>query len=866
MGSDITNMNHAPPDRAATQSPSGWKYRLNPYHFLSDRKIWIVVGILMPLMAYGLMAHFIAVSAGYSAGSQVAYWASVAFLFAALPAHHASILLDGRRRSEVVVAELDAGKDTRWALIRNGRRVPISGGSDDAAELAEEMVQRLRGSSHLSSPDLRASAVAEVTALICVLKGTYDSVFKYAARISRRDPARDTNPAIRLVVSPHVGSPYCYALALGRMTIVFPLGAVPSDPATDDLAPGRQPTPPGLPSEERKARVRYLLAHELSHLLLRDEPSSVFSDARLISIASTTQSVAALALLPITFALVLSRFSYARGPLAVSLIAIFLMAAIIGGWRLLKAAIWPEALKVTGGFGAATVARWLFLLLPCLATGELITFAGLIGGHVDAMPRSDCFVSFIVVLCAVTISRLCVYLGRRQLEFVADENAVNSMAEQDQAPTGAVRREVALILDKTFRAIVSTSSHSVVPDYAIGHAETVRPSLLSRLLESVAGDEISIPRPSPRSSGPLSRGLWAAREIGRLLRHHLTHWWKNAIAPLTRTHPTLVDRMKVVRDPNLQVEQDPSVPLVYAALPLVLFPFLVQHLTGNEVVSNRLSATLLAPLFIVFLALFTLIARRPTRTTRSDAVEVGLSDVVDHQELVGGDRSADLTVVGGWYGLWRTLLQWWAAQGEDAAAQPARADLLDSSRLASSSVASEIWIVVRSLTIAGVLGVAASKAVLWLLGLERGDIILPLLFLNLPPLSTIGAVIVVVSMFASWYVLSKFLSLSQWHYYSGTGFWHNVLLQLVNALKAFLFATMLVGLILVMMAVVVPTTAMLPFGSTAMDGAHRLHLLSSDALYGHVGSVIVLFVTILGTTYAAVVCWWPTMWATPSGA
>lgn len=842
-------MAQAPSNSSAPDSPPGWRYRLNPYHFLSDRKIWILVGILMPLMAYGLMAHFIAVSAGYSAGSQVGYWVSIAVLLAALPANHASILLDRRRRSEVAVGELEAGKGTQWMLVQNGRRIPISGGSRDAAEFATQIVRSKR---------LPGAAVAEITALICVLRATYDSVFAYASRISRRDPSRDANPAIRLAVSPHVGSPFCYALAFGRMTIVFPLGAVPHDSSAPPVQSG---LPEGL-SPERTARVRYLLAHELSHLLLRDEPLSIFADARLISISSSAQSVAALVLLPITFALVLSRFSYARGPLAVSLIAIFLMAAIIGGWRLLKTAIWPEALRVTGGFGAATVVRGLFLLLPCLVVGELVTFAGLIGGHVDAMPRADCFVSFIVVLCAVTISKLCVYLGRRQLEFVADENAVNSLAEQDRATTRSVRDEVALILDETFQTIIRTAGQSPVPDYAIGHAETMHLSILGRLVQGLTtGSGVN----APTGAQPLrssSRRGWLVRMSEMRIFGRVLRLWKNGVAPLTRTHPTLLDRMKVVLDPDLQVEQDPTVPLVYAALPLVLFPFLVQHLAGNEVVSNRLSGALLAPLYVVFLALFTLIARRPTRTSRNEgdaAVEVGLSAAVAHEAASGQAPDMELTAVGGWYGFSRALRTWWRAPNEQAAAQLAMADFSPSKELKSSSIAGEIWIVVRSLAIAGVLGISVGKLVLWLLGLERGDIILPLLFVNLPPLSTIGAVIVVVSLFASWYVLSKFLSLSQWHYYSGTGFWLNVALQFFNVVKAFLFAVVLVTLALVMVAVLAPTAAMMPFGSTAVEGTHQLHVLASGRLYGDVGLVIVLFVGIAGAAYAAVVCWWPTL-------
>src|SRR5262249_10336192 len=153
-----------------------------------------------------------------------------------------------------------------------------------------------------------------------------------------------------------------------------------------------------------------------------------------------------------------------------------------------------------------------------------------------------------------------------------------------------LREDVALILNRTFLAIVQNARRTAVPDYAIGHSETARPSILGLLLRGAIGRSATpaVPSMPALPSGDARRPAFrrALSTVGGWALGALHDVWRYGLAPLTRTHPTLIDRVKVLRDPDLQVEQDPTVPLTYAALPIVLFPFLAQQLTGNELVSN----------------------------------------------------------------------------------------------------------------------------------------------------------------------------------------------------------------------------------------------------------------------------------------
>lgn len=244
-------------------------YRPNPYYFLADRKTWVSVSIVLLLFSYVLSAHSISVSAGYQAGVRWAYWWMLCALLSVPMVLH--VLLPWLERSQgrfVVARCFPNGADWqfRWSPSQQG----FSSSPPSQFEALLPLCQHI---------GLQANAAPRLLALLGEVRNIFDAVNLQAARIAGRAVGDHRHPSIRIVVTDQIGSPYCHALAWGAMTIVFPLGeaAVPNRGAIE-------------PRPDQCWMIRYLLSHEFSHLLLRDEPIGIFSDARLVAIASTLES------------------------------------------------------------------------------------------------------------------------------------------------------------------------------------------------------------------------------------------------------------------------------------------------------------------------------------------------------------------------------------------------------------------------------------------------------------------------------------------------------------------------------------------------------------------------------------------------
>src|SRR5262249_12050216 len=157
-------------------------------------------------------------------------------------------------------------------------------------------------------------------------------------------------------------------------------------------------------------------------------PVSLFSDARLVSMAAAIQSASRVLLLLVAVALVSPTPPLTREASTLAGVVAALVLAAVLAWfpflsNQLKSTVRTPRRK--RGEAWATV-----LLLACaliMVSGTMLR--AVILGAVRPGKEVNWPVVCLTLLFALVLAQLCTYLGRRQMELLADENAVNALAD-----------------------------------------------------------------------------------------------------------------------------------------------------------------------------------------------------------------------------------------------------------------------------------------------------------------------------------------------------------------------------------------------------------------------------------------------------
>ncbi len=804
-------------------------YRLNPYFLNNDRKVWVTISILLMALCYGLACHVLAMSAGFQAGSQIAYGIVIVALVT-LPLWIHALAPRFTQGRQILLATLPANSET-WTYdvaITSNDDMDISDRPPTLAELKEL----------LKSLGLTPLQLCWVEILLQEIQEVSRQVWRHAAELAGRTPNDHRHHRIRLRITAESGSPYCHALAWGGFDIVFPVGSIPLKNTS------------ATPSWENELRrnARYLLAHEMSHLFLRDEPLWLFADARLISVATALHS-GGMALLGATFVTFLvgpraagttSFLGSLWPPLAVLL---GMLTLIISWWR-------HERLSRVNS--EQTSGRRLLqrgLLAVILAIGGAIearfglTASGGALTLVEMWPRVYACLALVVGL-----GQLCVFLGRRQMEFIADETAINALGPRasnpahDGAESGpSSRDEMYAVLEATYQSLLSSRSHLPAPKFAVGHSAGFM-ELQSGVdvMDEIFDDwsqiiDIRMKKLKQQRHSLLTSSLKIVRRGVRFLRDVWADWF----LPLWRTHPRIAERKRVVRQPDLQVEQDPRLPLVYTTLGLITVPSLLASILGHLQASLTAGSSLLdrwvggsfnALLTAAFLLLAYMVARRPVRT---------------HATSKSSDE-LDIPVQPGEYGIYDSTTATTGPRARSDLALVNRAVELQLRQSVPSSLIDEVWRVAAALLVGGCLAALLLKLVEFLGGGTLGG--LPVLGFNLPTLGVAELVGFSTASFLGLYLLAKFWSLAHWQFYPGIPVTKYLLLQCLNLLKALSLTAICVGVIVTTWLFAGQILALL-WRSAALSG-------SGDPKVMVVLAGLLLQV---GFFYALVICWWPSL-------
>lgn len=810
---DTTNGSESPNTNSAQ-----FRYRLNPHHFLADRSAWVIVGILTLLMAYGLAIHVIAFSVGLASGSQRDYWLSLIPLIF-VPIGLQILVRRSARRTGQTIASLSKN-GTTWMVGESGVALHAIQGNE--LETARDLVE------HLKLPD---TSIYDIVCVWQELPLITSEVQRHAATIMSREIPAIKDLDLRVIVTSEVGASHVRPAGWGKIDIVLPLGA--------GFAPLMRW------SQKRKQRnVRSTLAHELSHVFVQRAPKSILSDIRLMGIAAAMENACRLLIVATLPALLFAKkLDLSGGSTILPLVmTYFLCGGMVAALPLrhwVQKQIEKSAeLARFRRKGPAAIVSITLGYLPCMIAAGLGSRVGLF-----AQPEADAAgTNWLYVLLSigvvVPLARLCVIVGRHQVEHIADEHAVAAIAEYREKHTD-VRLQMAQALRDVHGAIVENQANERLPPaHALGHyAYHADSSLIFR---------------NPRSLTPAntSTTFWARIvNVGLKVESQL-----HALVVMFRSpHVTLKSRIAALEYPDLQIEQDPSIPLIYATLPIVVFPYLARKIAGSA--SSPLLGSLLLPIIAIFLALFAMVARRPTRRTPS----VDHSRASDMASGVGPDQPATtgggMEVLNNITELWNTPLEKSSFYSKNMAildVQPPRAEPLD--------LIGELWIAFRSLLIASILGIISIAMVEALRGGSIKSAELPILFLKLPPLAIGGSVIVIASLFVAWYLVLKFASLSQWHYYSGTSWPVNLFHQTINWLKSFFLACFILGLVAILVALLGTTKAiLLPGVGMSWFRDMLVAWFAGRTIASYAAAVWVTVSLTFALSYASVVHWWPSI-------
>lgn len=784
------------------------RFRLNPHFFLSERKLWIVVSLLLLLLGYGFIAHMMAMYAGYQAHSFVAYPIALSAMLAVPMILHAIAPLQERRGAFQVIATFRAGEE-HFRFHHGKAPLLLPTDERDLESLAQQI-------------GLGPTGRAALFALLTQVQSVFDEVAKQAAMISGRSAGRRHHPTIRLIILNKIGSPYCHASLLGRVDIVFPLGYPLLSPPPQDLL----------------LHMRALLAHELAHALVHDQPLRLFSDANLLAWESALKGAASglfwvlLAALP---------FPAPRSALpshvqfVVPALALFLCVSAAGLSRL-KRRLHRRldhhglALLLTLAIAAAVLLLW----------GALLSHTGLVNAAQAPIGTIRWPMAVLTLGLVLLLSQLYVRLGRRQIEIIADETAICALARADRKTTARARDEMIAALDELAGRIQKAGWNAIpVPRFALGHsvsfAEVHRGSAVADFLGRLSAALMV------KDRGPLLRLLARISDRCRSA-------WEEIIIPLWRTHPSLFERKDLILHPDHQVEQNPSIPLVYITMPILIFPALL-GLIGHA--SPLLNGILEGVPVALFLVLFSLVARRPTCLTRtvttvntsSAAFLTGLSVPLPPPLPVTTPRQVLSDA-------WRDVRAWWQAPFNDSPKlHSGRGEQLNQQRTAPSLL-EEVGLASRALFLACVLSTLIVRA-------AGGSLPLPLTEIRLPslthPISLLCAALLETAFLLGWYLLWRFFHLAQWHYYQG-GRWSVWLwCQFINVIKTTIVWLFSIG-VMASVVYVAKSGIVLRSAAPLFPAA-----LNDHRLFWEGGALLATGWLLLALSYAGVICRWPTL-------
>jgi len=727
-------------------------YRLNPYYFLSDRKVWVAVAVLLLSLCLGLAVHYMSLATATLATSRWGYLLAF-FLLAICPVltvHLLAPLLARRGRSRLIARLPRNSLEWDFHVAENARevtkRAPVLAGQ------ARPILQALG----FESDDGRSK---ELLALLGALAETTDQVRRHAAEVSGRDPGDVRHPTISIHATDQVCSPYCHARLLGTVHIVVPLGA-PMD------------------GESIEETTRCLLAHELAHVLLRDAPVEAFSDARLLSVASALQVVTGQFLL-VTLGAVILSWVWDPEPTFTSLLLtlpVLVLSAVLMVFGASLSALLDRAADLAP---RVLKRRGPRLLASVLVLGPAYAFLGFIlhilGLTSPVVGRPSIWpLIWVMLLTSWVLARLCVYRGRRLMEFMADEAAVNSLALEGDVTEA--RQAMARSLSRTRYALeASDLPMSEAPAFAVAHASHE----LTLSVDSFVSSALAkVERTSSRATKVQLRGLpefveRALHGAGAIVAATAARL-RALIAPMFRSHPALQQRIVVVNDPDQQVLQDPTLPLIYVTIPLVVLPCVAGAIGGATGSTGVAVLIEQIPLF-GFLLLFYLVARRP-------GGRVLMPPPQAMKRSLGSQVAA-----------------WWAAQ-------PGHIDPLDdgSDEIDESTpVASNFAMTIARIGLAFAVATIVALWLLWLVGVGSGEHTQVRLLagfpVNLPPLEPAGAAYVAVACFFSLFLIFRFFGLASWHHYAGVRrlwkAWHHF----VNVFVAFVLMAIVAGLVWLLM-------------------------------------------------------------------
>lgn len=232
-------------------------------------------------------------------------------------------------------------------------------------------------------------------------------------------------------------------------------------------------------------------------------------------------------------------------------------------------------------------------------------------------------------------------------------------------------------------------------------------------------------------------------------------------------HPTWEERRRNLLCPDHAVEHVPFVPLICTTLPILVLPALFNQ--AAELTFWIRSALLGTPL-LTLLFLFAFIARRPVSLPAREEVpqppDVGFTPAIKE-----GSRAQ--------------------AQAAGSAQERGPAQEHALSRRTPGMFEETLWVALAfflaSFVSAALVGISTDHP-----GIE-----VPWPSFTLPlngPLHWLGSALLLTSVLLGWYLLCKFMSLSQWHFYQGAPWYSSLGRQLFHLGVSFLLSAMLLGL------------------------------------------------------------------------
>lgn len=523
------------------------RYRLNPLYFLSDRKLWCLSALAIAGVGAATSVHPLLLSSVWASGagdaSLLSWSVGAALVLCALMAvRFVPVFLHDALRGAVVVRRYSPDLDD-WG--------PILGGHGDARDLAE----------FLGVP----GADGPIEGLLSSLEGAIGAVRSQVARAGGVASSAVRVPPIDVVLTPWSGAPYGYRQPFGRYRVVVPVRGLVR-----------------CWEDQRDEGIGFLLRHEFAHAV-GSEGGGLSADANLASWAYASRlhvGVLTLILLPVT-ALAAYTHNFPAPPLLLLLALFALLPPVIAVLNDLGCAI--EARRSEHG----TRLRRALQLMGCgvcLLGGAILTLGDRFADGSRAGVAAGWFAPYVTLALGWLLAFICERIGRRQMEFIADELAASAMCKGPGPRLPSEARAMARSSLSTLQAGGASSA----PGYALGAYEDV-PGL-----EGEVG-----------SSGLGRAWTW-------------TDVW--------RTHPALEERRLALLDPSRQVCQPLGPALLAIVVGAVVLPAVTKAAAVGGGVGGAASEAAGGVLSLLFLWLLVLTARRPA-IPGPGSVQVGNSGI-----------------------------------------------------------------------------------------------------------------------------------------------------------------------------------------------------------------------------------------------